>query len=322
MTPTCTSASSRSSSSGRTQRELDRRRPAFVVSLSRTRVPQTWSITWSKNAGSFPDDTRPRDQDDGDRGRGQDHERVLGRRLPRLLGDPATRPHVTGTDVPGQQHPVHLLSGDRRTVVNSTGTTVRRRNAGRTRNTSGKSIFTGAVRARWGRPRGVEPPHVGRRGRPISSASDDPRVSVRVSAPSRAAGGPGGQAIADARSSSRQRPPRSTRIEHRAGARRRAGPGAPRPRGGTRAGARDPADERDREQVEEQPGSRDRRPHDGRRAVHGVAPPGGPPPGERGGGGADRPSRTRGIGATGEEHDRCGRAADDPALGHAAETTP
>ena len=35
-----------------------------------------------------------------------------------------------------------------RTVVSNTGTTVRRRNAGRTRNTSGKSIFTGAVRAR------------------------------------------------------------------------------------------------------------------------------------------------------------------------------
>ena len=35
-----------------------------------------------------------------------------------------------------------------RTVVSSTGTTVRRRNAGRTRNTRGKSIFTGAVRAR------------------------------------------------------------------------------------------------------------------------------------------------------------------------------
>ena len=34
------------------------------------------------------------------------------------------------------------------TVVSSTGTTVRRRKAGRTRNTSGNSIFTGAVRAR------------------------------------------------------------------------------------------------------------------------------------------------------------------------------
>ena len=35
-----------------------------------------------------------------------------------------------------------------RTVVSRTGTTVRRRNAGRTRKTSGKSIFTGAARAR------------------------------------------------------------------------------------------------------------------------------------------------------------------------------
>ena len=39
------------------------------------------------------------------------------------------------------------------TVVSNTGTTVRRRNAGRTRNTRGNSIFTGAVRARSvGRP--------------------------------------------------------------------------------------------------------------------------------------------------------------------------
>ena len=33
-------------------------------------------------------------------------------------------------------------------VVSNTGTTVRRRNAGRTRNTRGKSILTGAVLAR------------------------------------------------------------------------------------------------------------------------------------------------------------------------------
>jgi hypothetical protein len=67
----------------------------------------------SKNAGSLPDDRAHAINTTATAAAREDHERVLGRRLPRLLGDPATRPHVAGADVPGQEHPVHLLSGDR-----------------------------------------------------------------------------------------------------------------------------------------------------------------------------------------------------------------
>ena len=73
-----------------------------------------------------------------------DHERVLGGRLTFLSPEPEG---VDGAQEQGVQEEHRFTSSQRMdlTVVSRTGTTVRRRNAGRTRKTRGKSIFTGAA---------------------------------------------------------------------------------------------------------------------------------------------------------------------------------
>src|SRR6185503_20553455 len=88
---------------------------------------------------------RPGDQHDGDGRRRQDHQRILRGRLPFLATERAAGVQIQGNEVR------HLLTSSQwmeRTVVMSTGTTVRRRKAGRIKNTNGKSMRTGAVRAR------------------------------------------------------------------------------------------------------------------------------------------------------------------------------
>src|SRR5215207_1183035 len=103
ITPTCTSANS------------NRRRIGNSRANSTAAEPRS-SLRSASTAGDLVDDgveerrqlarrARPHDQHDGDRGRGQDHECVFRRRLPYLVGEPRTCPHVTRADVPGQQHP-------------------------------------------------------------------------------------------------------------------------------------------------------------------------------------------------------------------------
>ena len=90
----------------------------------------------------------------------------------------------------------------------STGTTVRRRKAGRTRNTSGNSILTGAVRARSASPPGAR--HGPRQRAPAWRRQGTPSVSVRAkTATVRArSGSPAGRPWSA--SASRQGAPRST----------------------------------------------------------------------------------------------------------------
>src|SRR5436190_17817886 len=147
--PTWTRASTTTSTSGRTNANSTVADPIDPRSLRGIGVPDDRIDDVIEERRELARRARPRDQHHGDGGRGKDHERVLSRRLPLLPTEERGRSDPQA-DPEGSYERHGFTSSQRmdRTVVSKTGTTVRRRNAGRIRKTSGNSIFTGAVRAR------------------------------------------------------------------------------------------------------------------------------------------------------------------------------
>src|SRR5436190_6074834 len=177
--PTWTRASTTTSTSGRTNANSTVADPADPRSLRGIGVPDDRVDDVIEERWELARRARPRDQDHGDRGGGEDHERVLRGGLPLLPTEERGRPDPQ-CDPEGSYVGHGFTSSQRmdRTVVSKTGTTVRRRNAGKIRKTSGNSILLGAVRARSNVAARRAWRTVAASSR-VASASEAPRLSVR-----------------------------------------------------------------------------------------------------------------------------------------------